>query len=808
MGAAAGRARPRDHQVLVVTHLPQVAACADPRSAWRRPRARRSPCPTAPAARRRGPGRRAGPHAVGLARQRRRPPARRRAARSRGRATITGDREGHPAVAWRGLEGAGGEYRIAWSSFRAVSARKTRRRRRGGPRDQAHLRDRGVVSSLGKGLTASSLGRLLRARGLRVTMQKLDPYINVDPGTMNPFEHGEVFVTDDGGETDLDLGHYERFIDEELTRDSNATTGSIYSSVLAAERRGDYLGKTVQVIPHITDEIKRRIHRLATDDVDVVITEVGGTVGDIEILPFLEAIRQFRLDVGRDNVCYLHVTLVPFIGPSGEQKTKPTQHSVTELRGRGIQPDAIVCRSERRHLRRAQAQDLQPVRRGPSRPSSTPPTPRNLYEIPLVLHEEGLDDVVCALPAASDRPDRRPGRRGRASSTGSRPPTDPVRIGIIGKYVSLPDAYLSVVESLNHGGFHHGAKRRDRVDPGRGGRGHARRRPPGRPRRHRDPRRVRRARHRGQDRRGRLRPRARGALPRAVPRPAGHDHRVRPQRAGHGRRQLLRDRPADAVPGDRPDGRASGASPTRAAPCASAPTWPSCGPAARWPRPTARRSCPSATATATSSTPGSAAASTTGGFTCSGMSPDGRLVEFIELRGHPFWVGTQAHPEFKSRPERPAPLFRELMRPPAAPGPPVRGHGRRPLEAPPATAWTAWTEPGDAAPTGRAGLASLSGRGGDGAAGSSCWARRRSTRATSCGWCRRPSPAPTASPSSATSCARPAPWPSWPWSRTGPTGPRPCVVRQYRPALDSWLVEIPAGLRDKEGEAPVDTAAA
>src|SRR5687767_8332382 len=184
-------------------------------------------------------------------------------------------------------------------------------------------------------------------RGLRVTMQKLDPYINVDPGTMNPFEHGEVFVTDDGGETDLDLGHYERFVDVNLTKDSNATTGSIYQTVLAAERRGDYLGKTVQVIPHITDEIKRRIMRLATEDVDVVITEVGGTVGDIEILPFLEAIRQFRLDVGRENVCYVHLTLVPLIGPSGEQKTKPTQHSVTALRSRGIQPDAIVCRSDR-----------------------------------------------------------------------------------------------------------------------------------------------------------------------------------------------------------------------------------------------------------------------------------------------------------------------------------------------------------------------------------------------------------------------------------------------------------------------------
>jgi CTP synthase len=209
----------------------------------------------------------------------------------------------------------------------------------------------GVSSSLGKGLTASSLGRLLKSRGLRVTMQKLDPYLNVDPGTMNPFEHGEVFVTDDGGETDLDLGHYERFIDETLYRSSNATTGSIYQTVIAKERRGDYLGRTVQVIPHVTDEIKERILRLGGDDVDVVITELGGTVGDIEILPFLEAIRQLRKDIGRDNVCYIHLTLVPFIGPAGEHKTKPTQHSVTELRSRGIQPDLIVCRKKEKKKR-------------------------------------------------------------------------------------------------------------------------------------------------------------------------------------------------------------------------------------------------------------------------------------------------------------------------------------------------------------------------------------------------------------------------------------------------------------------------
>ena len=403
----------------------------------------------------------------------------------------------------------------------------------------------GVASSLGKGLTASSLGRLLKARGLRVTMQKLDPYINVDPGTMNPFEHGEVFVTDDGGETDLDLGHYERFIDEPLTQDSNATTGSIYSAVLAAERRGDYLGKTVQVIPHITDEIKRRITRLATDDVDVVITEVGGTVGDIEILPFLEAIRQFRLDVGRDNVCYVHVTLVPFIGPSGEQKTKPTQHSVTELRSRGIQPDVIVCRSEApisADLKRKISNlcDV-PVERGGQRRRRPQPLRDPARAARGGPRRRGVQD-----PAASSRARPRPRPSGRSSSTASRPPIDPVRIGIIGKYVSLPDAYLSVVESLKHGGFHHGAKveidwiQAEEVE-GLLAEGRL-----ARPRRHRDPRRLRRARHRGQDRRRRLRPRARHPVPRAVPGHAGDDHRVRPQRARAGRRQLERVRPADA----------------------------------------------------------------------------------------------------------------------------------------------------------------------------------------------------------------------------------------------------------------------
>ena len=313
----------------------------------------------------------------------------------------------------------------------------------------------GVASSLGKGLTASSLGRLLKNRGLRVTMQKLDPYINVDPGTMNPFEHGEVFVTDDGGETDLDLGHYERFIDENLTRASNATTGSIYSEVLAAERRGDYLGKTVQVIPHITNEIKRRIEILTSDEVDVVITEVGGTVGDIEILPFLEAIRQYRLDVGRNNVAYVHVTLIPFIGPSGEQKTKPTQHSVTELRSRGIQPDAIVCRSEQAvsdELKR-KISSLCDV---PVDAVVNAADAESLYEIPLVLHEEGLDRVVCELLQFDVGDPDLAEWRVLVDRVQSADRT--VRIGLIGKYVSLIDAYLSVVESLNHAGIHFGAE--------------------------------------------------------------------------------------------------------------------------------------------------------------------------------------------------------------------------------------------------------------------------------------------------------------------------------------------------------------
>lgn len=514
----------------------------------------------------------------------------------------------------------------------------------------------GVASSLGKGLTASSLGRLLKMRGLRVTMQKLDPYINVDPGTMNPFEHGEVFVTDDGGETDLDLGHYERFIDENLTRSSNATTGSIYQSVLAAERRGDYLGKTVQVIPHITDEIKRRIRRIATDDLDVVITEVGGTVGDIEILPFLESIRQFRNEVGRDNVCYIHVTLVPFIGPSGEQKTKPTQHSVTELRSRGIQPDVIVCRSEE-PLSESLKRKISNMCDVDNRAVINAADARNIYELPLILHEEGLDDFVCDVLRIDSKADLSSWEALVAQVDDA---TKPVRIGLIGKYVELQDAYLSVVESLKHAGFHHGA--RVEIDW-----------------------------IQAEDVEGLL---ASGRL-------EDLDGVVIP--GGFGPRGI--------------EGKIAAAAFTREnkVPClglclgmqvmtiefarhvlgmtdANSTEF---DPATQHPvidlmhdqrDVTDKGGTMRLGAYYAVLQPGTKVADAYGemvvserhrhryefnsnfrsrfeeaGFICSGTSPDKRLVEFIEIEDHPYWVATQAHPEFKSRPDRPHPLFRELI---------------------------------------------------------------------------------------------------------------------------------------------------
>ncbi len=515
---------------------------------------------------------------------------------------------------------------------------------------------------MGKGLTASSLGRLLKSRGLRVTMQKLDPYINVDPGTMNPFEHGEVFVTDDGGETDLDLGHYERFIDENLHRESNATTGSIYQSVIAKERRGDYLGKTVQVIPHITDEIKDRIKRLATDSIDVVITEIGGTVGDIEILPFLEAIRQFRKDVGRDNVCYVHVTLVPYLGPSGEQKTKPTQHSVTELRSRGIQPDVIICRSDR-SISSGLKRKISNLSDVPVEGVISCMDAPNLYEIPLALHEEGLDNYVCnllGLDSNDDGVSRLDLSAWEALVARVEAATRPVRIGLIGKYVNLPDAYLSVVEALRHGGYAQGARidlewiQAEEVEgllaAGRlrdldgivipGGFG-----------------------ERGVEGKVAAATYARdNGIPclglclglqvmvieyaRNVAGLAGANSREFDATSAHlvidlmdeqrevvemGGTMRLGVYPAKLVPGS-----------------VVARVY---GVELVYERHRHRFEV----------NPHYRGRLEAAGLVSSGSSLDDRLVEFVELPGHPFWVGTQAHPEFKSRPDRPHPLFRGLV---------------------------------------------------------------------------------------------------------------------------------------------------
>ena len=514
----------------------------------------------------------------------------------------------------------------------------------------------GVASSLGKGLTASSLGRLLKLRGLRVTMQKLDPYINIDPGTMNPFEHGEVFVTDDGGETDLDLGHYERFIDENLSRNSNATTGSIYQAVLAAERRGDYLGKTVQVIPHITDEIKRRIRRMATDDVDVVITEVGGTVGDIEILPFLEAIRQYRKEAGRGNVCYIHVTLVPFIGPSGEQKTKPTQHSVTELRSRGIQPDVIVCRSEE-SLSPSLKRKISNLCDVDERAVVNAADVRNIYELPLVLHDEGLDTVVCDVLQIEAKPDL---SSWQSVVTMVENATKPVRIGLIGKYIELHDAYLSVVESIKHAGFHHGASveidwiqaeevegllaagRLSELDgmviPGGFG-------------------------IRGVE--GKI---AAAAFARENNLPClGLCLGMQVMTIEYARHVLgmtdahstefdpSTQHPVIDIMNDQRDVTDKGGTMRLGAYYAvlepGSKVANAYGETVVSERHRHRYEFNSQHRTRFEAS----------GFVCSGTSPDRRLVEFIELKDHPFWVGTQAHPEFKSRPDRPHPLFRDMI---------------------------------------------------------------------------------------------------------------------------------------------------
>ena len=523
----------------------------------------------------------------------------------------------------------------------------------------------GVASSLGKGLTASSLGQLLTARGLRVTMQKLDPYLNVDPGTMNPFQHGEVFVTDDGAETDLDIGHYERFLDRSLSGSANVTTGQVYSTVIAKERRGEYLGDTVQVIPHITDEIKARIRAMADVGPDgerphVVITEVGGTVGDIESLPFLEACRQVRHDVGRDNCFFLHVSLVPYLAPSGELKTKPTQHSVAALRNIGIQPDAIVCRADREipaGLKRKIALmcdvDVDAVVAAPDAPS--------IYDIPKVLHSEALDAYVVrrlGLPFRDvdwtvwgDLLDR------------VHSPAETVRIALVGKYVDLPDAYLSVTEALRAGGFAHRARVEIQWVPSDSCETES-----GAARALADADGVLVAGGFGvrgiEGKIGAIRhARTRGIpvlglclglqcmvieVARHLAGIADADSSEFDERTTHPVISTMADQ-ADVIAGNRDMGGTMrlGAYPAKLVPDSLAAK--AYGTTEVSERHRHRYEVNNAYR----------AELAKAGLVFSGLSPDGHLVEFVELSTdmHPFFVGTQAHPELKSRPTRPHPLF-------------------------------------------------------------------------------------------------------------------------------------------------------
>jgi CTP synthase len=516
----------------------------------------------------------------------------------------------------------------------------------------------GVVSSIGKGITAASIGRVLRSRGVEVSIQKLDPYINVDPGTMAPNQHGEVFVTEDGAETDLDLGHYERFIDENLTRASNVTTGQVYAAVIAKERRGDYLGGTIQVIPHITNEIKERIGRVTRQTAaELVIVEVGGTVGDIEGLPFLEAIRQMRREVGRQNVLYIHVTLLPHIGSTNELKTKPTQHSVNELRRIGIQPDILICRADypvTRELREKIAVfgDISEEAVIPLQTSKT------IYEVPLVLERAGLGRLITReLGLDASMPDL---RTWSDLVEKIMEPKPKLPIAIVGKYVKSPDAYMSIVEALKHAGLHHGVDVEIRwvdsedlehdtsaslldsvsgvlVGPGFGSRGIE----------------------------GKIRA-ARYAREHLVPylgvclgmqvaviefaRTLLHSNLPNSTEFDEGTKYPV----IDIMPDQRDIAEKGGTMRLGVWPCRL--------------------------------TPGTRAATaydqpivyerhrhryefnneyrevlTAGGMELAGLSPDGRLVEVIELRDHPWFVGSQFHPEFKSRPDRPHPLFQDFV---------------------------------------------------------------------------------------------------------------------------------------------------
>ncbi len=514
----------------------------------------------------------------------------------------------------------------------------------------------GVTSSLGKGITAASIGRLVRARGLAVSILKLDPYINVDPGTMSPYQHGEVFVTDDGAETDLDLGHYERFIDENLSQLSNVTTGRIYQAVIAKERRGDYLGGTVQVIPHITNEIKERIQRVARDGrADVVIVEVGGTVGDIESLPFLEAIRQMRKDVGRHNVLYVHVTLLPALAATGELKTKPTQHSVKELRGIGIQPDVIVLRSDHpvsQEIREKIAlfTDVAPEAVIPAETAAT------IYEVPLLFEEAGLGSLVVeelGLQDVAGEPDL---ASWRAMVGLIKQPKPTLEVALVGKYIELPDAYLSVSEALKHAGWAHAVDVRIRwVDS-------------------------------EQLDAANVDSRLDGAAGILVPGGFGHrgiEGKVLAARYARQRRvpylglclglqcaviefaratlgtedanstefDMFTENPVIDFMPDQRDMEEKGGTmrlglyPARLAPGSKAA------------RVYATELVYERHRHRFEVNNRFRAMLEGGGMALSGQSPDGRLVEIIELRDHPWFVASQFHPEFRSRPERPHPLF-------------------------------------------------------------------------------------------------------------------------------------------------------
>ena len=514
----------------------------------------------------------------------------------------------------------------------------------------------GVVSSLGKGLTSASIGMLLEQRGLSVRMQKLDPYINVDPGTMSPYQHGEVYVLDDGSETDLDLGHYERFTNSPLNRHSNYTTGQIYLSVIEKERRGEFLGQTVQVIPHITNEIKAALAKPDGPGVDVVITEIGGTVGDIESQPFLEAIRQFSLDLGKENCLYIHLTLVPYLKAAGELKTKPTQHSVGLLRQIGIQPDILICRTERSLSRDDRAKialfcnvPIEAVIEEKDKDFS-------VYEVPMSLVEHG-----------HGRADR---RRSSGLKAGPlkldewhdllhrlRNPEHEVTIAVVGKYAEHRDAYKSIYEALDHAGVHHRAQVRiqrihsEAVE--REGAGAA----AGRRRRHPGARRVRRAGHRGQGRGRPLRPR-RAASPSsasawACSAPWPSSPATCWAWSGPTRPSSTRTRPIRSSACWTSRRR----SPTRAARCGWGPSRRGCCPAARRPPATARWTISERHRHRYEFNNVYRQQFAAGGMRLAGTSPDGSLVEVVELPDHPWFVGVQYHPEFKSQPTRPHPLF-------------------------------------------------------------------------------------------------------------------------------------------------------